>query len=256
MPEPEDPTRSGLHLPASDPAAPAVEALRAMVARAFVEPSAELAAFFDDPAGQGLGTTPHPRSDRVTVVRLPLRRAGRVAVAVGAALALAALGGVAVAATGGGDDREPALVQQDDPSDTTTTTEASEAETETETATVAPEDTEGDDQDGDAQGEDAEDASDEAGTQTHTPNATAFANHHDGVGSDDEHADVNGGGEVDHRAEHSPSAHPSKGGDDADQGGDDQGDDDQADEGDGDGGDGDSGEQAPASQRGGGSHGH
>ena len=247
MPEPEDPTTSGLHLPASDPATPAVEALRALAARGPVEPSAALAAFFDDPAGQGLGTTPHPRSDRVTVVRLPFRRAGRVAVAVGAALALAALGGVAVAATGGGDDREPAQVQQDDPSDTTTTTEASE----TETSTAAPEDTEGDDQDGDAQGEDAEDSSDDAGTATHTPNATAFANHHDGVGSDDEHADVNGGGEVDHRAEHSPSAHPSKGGDDADQGGDDQ-----ADEGDGDGGAGDSGEQAPASQRGGGSHGH
>ncbi len=251
MPEPEDPTPSGLHLPASDPAAPTVEALRALAGRGPVEPSAELAAFFDDPAGQGLGTTPHPRSDRVTVVRLPFRRAGRAAVAVGAALALAALGGVAVAATGGSDDREPAQVQQDDPSDTTTTTEASETETDT-AATEGAEDTEGDDQDGDAQGEDA---SDDAGTATHTPNATAYANHHDGVGSDDEHADVNGGGSVDHRAEHSPSAHPSKGGggDDADEGGDDQRDD-QGDEADDEGDD--AGQQAPASQRGGGSKSH
>src|SRR5690348_8100463 len=121
MPEPEDITHPGLALPASDPAASAVEALRAMASHGPVAVSPELAAFFDDPAGQGPGATPHSRSDLVTVVRLPIRRAGRVAVAVGAALALATIGGVAVAATGGSQDRQPAQVQQDEPSDTTTT---------------------------------------------------------------------------------------------------------------------------------------
>ena len=238
MPEPEDTTPSGLQLPAGDPAAPAVEALRALAAHGPVAASAELAAFFDDPAGQGSGTIPHHRSDLVTVVRLPLRRAGRVAVAVGAALALAALGGVAVAATGGAPDREPAQVQQDDPSDTTTTTS-----TDTETSSTATDDDQGEDQDGDAQGED-QDGDEAADAATHTANPVASANHHDGVGSDDEHADVNGGGEIDHRAEHSPTAHPTKGdhADDDDQGedDDDQGDDQQGE---------DSG-----SQRGGGSH--
>jgi hypothetical protein len=251
MPEPEDPTSGGLHLPASDPAAPAVEALRAMAARGPVEASPELAAFLEDPAGQGLGTTPHPRSDRVTVVRLPIRRAGRVAVAVGAALALAALGGVAVAATGG-DDHEPAVVQQDDPSDTTTTTEASETETATETTTATSEDTEGDDQDDDAQGEDAQDDSDATSTATHTPNATAYANHHDGKGSDDEHADVNGGGSVDHHGDHPKATHETKGDDDSDEA-DDEGSDHQGDGAGDDQGD-DEGEHAPASNHGGDSH--
>lgn len=236
MPEPDDFTPSGLHLPASDPAASTVEALRAMASHGPVEASAELAAFFEDPAGQGQGTTPHSRSDLVTVVRLPIRRAGRVAVAVGAALALAALGGAAVAATGGGQDREPAQVQQDDPSDTTTTTESTETETEsteTETATAEPEESE-------AAGEDG---------ATHTANPVASANHHDGVGSDDEHADVNGGGEVDHRAEHSPTAHPTSG-DDADENDDEQGEDQQGEDEQGD------DAEAPSSQRGGGSRGH
>lgn len=226
MPEPED-TTQGLHLPASDPAAAAVEALRALASQGPVEASAELAAFFDDPALQGPGATPHSRSDLVTVVRLPLRRAGRVAVAVGAALALAALGGVAVAATGGPQDRGPAQVQEDDPSETTTTsatTEPESTETEsTETATAEP--------------EESDSADESTSSGTHTANPTASANHHDGKGSDDQHADVNGGCEVDHRAEHSPTAHPT-GGDN----GDDQGD------------DGDT--EAPAAQGGGGSHGH
>ena len=224
MPEPEDPAPSELDLPASDPAASAVDALRAMASQRPVEVSAELAAFLEDPAGEGLGTSPHSRSDLVTVVRLPIRRVGRAAVAVGAAVALAALGGVAVAATGGGQDREPAHVQLDDPTDTTTTAGA----TDTATTTAEPEGT-----------EDADDSeSSEAGESpaTHTANATASANHHDGVGADDEHADVNGGGEVDHRAEHSPTAHPTgDGDDDADESGDDDA-------------------QGSASQRGGGSH--
>ena len=204
MPDPEDPAPSGLHLPASDPAAPAVEALRAMSAQEPVTASTELAAFLENPTGEGLGTSPPSRSDLVTVVRLPIRRVGRAAVAVGAAVALAALGGVAVAvaSTGGGQDREPAHVQQDDPSDTTTTTEA----TDTETTTAEPEGT-----------DDTESEASETSSATHTANATASANHHDGVGADDQHADVNGGGEVDHRAEHSPTAHPTGGGgDDAD----------------------------------------
>ena len=211
MPEPEDSAPGGLHLPASDPAASAVEALRAMATPQSVEANAELAAFLEDPAGQGLGTTPHSRSDLVTVVRLPIRRVGRTAVAVGAALALATLGGVAVAATGGGQDREPAQVQQDDPSDTTTTTETTETTgtTGTETTTAEPEETESSDT------ESSDTA--EASTAPHTANAAASANHHDGVGADDAHADVNGGGEVDHRAQHSPTAHPTGGGDDSDQ---------------------------------------
>jgi hypothetical protein len=237
MPEPEDTAPSGLQLPAGDPAASAVEALRAMAAHGPVVASAELAAFFDDPAGQGSGTIPHPRSDLVTVVRLPIRRAGRVAVAVGAALALAALGGVAVAATGGAPDREPAQVQLDDPSDTTTTTET----TSTETETAEPEESETTEAEPDEPQESAEDAED-ADAATHTANPVASANHHDGVGSDDEHADVNGGGEIDHRAEHSPTAHPTKADhadDDADED-DDQGEDQQGEDSD--------------SQRGGGSH--
>ena len=236
MPEPEDPAPSGLHLPASDPAASAVDSLRAMAAQQPVAASSELAAFLENPAGEGLGTSTPSRSDLVTVVRLPIRRVGRAAVAVGAAVALAALGGVAVAvaSTGGGQDREPAQVQQDDPSDTTTTTEA------TDTETTTAEDTD------DTESATESDA-DETSSATHTANATASANHHDGVGADDEHADVNGGGEVDHRAEHSPTAHPTGAGDDADdQGDDDQGDDEQ----------GDSDTRAPASQPGGGSHRH
>ena len=205
MPEPEDLTPRGLHLPDSDPAAPAVEALRAMASDGPVQASAELAAFLDEPVFHGSGSTPYDRSDLVTVVRLPLRRAGRVAVAVGAALALAAIGGVAVAATGGAPDRGPAQVQQDDPSDTTTSTstETETESTETETATAEPEDSETTEADAD------EDADEDAAT--HTANPTASANHHDGKGSDDEHADVNGGGEIDHRAEHSPTAHPTSG---------------------------------------------
>lgn len=234
MPEPEDIASSGLQLAASDPAAPAVEALRAIASHGPVEASAELAAFFDDPSGQVSGDIPHPRSDLVTVVRLPIRRASRVAVAVGAALALAAVGGVAVAATGGGQDRGPAQVQQDDPSDTTTTstdTETTSTETETETATAEPEESETTEAESDADA-------------THTANPIASANHHDGVGSDDEHADVNGGGEIDHRAEHSPTAHPTSGDhadeDDADEDDDDQGEDQQ--------------DEDSGSQRGGGSH--
>lgn len=237
MPEPEATAPSGLQLPAGDPAAPAVEALRAMAAHGPVAASPELAAFFDDPTGQGSGTIPHPRSDLVTVVRLPLRRAGRVAVAVGAALALAALGGVAVAATGGASDREPAQVQLDDPSDTTTSTET----TSTETETAEPEESETTE----AESDDAEEVADDAEDATHTANPVASANHHDGVGSDDEHADVNGGGEIDHRAEHSPTAHPTKGDhadDDADE---DEDDDDQGED--------QQGEDSDA-QRGGGSH--
>jgi hypothetical protein len=236
MPEPEDLVPRGLHLPADDPAAAAVEALRALASQGPVQASVELAAFLEDPAAQGSGATPHQRSSLVTVVRLPLRRAGRVAVAVGAALTLAAIGGVAVAATGGTPDREPAQVQQDDPSDTTTTTESTETETEsteTETATAQPEESE-------AAGEDG---------ATHTANPVASANHHDGVGSDDEHADVNGGGEVDHRAEHSPTAHPTSG-DDADENDDEQGEDQQGEDEQGD------EAEAPSSQRGGGSRGH
>lgn len=204
MPEPEALTSRGLHLPASDPAAPAVEALRAVASHGPVAASAELAAFFDDPAGQGAGATPLSRSDLVTVVRLPIRRASRVAVAVGAALALATMGGVAVAATGGGQDREPAQVQQDDPSDTSTTSQATETETQstetsTDTETTQPE------------ASDTTDATDTAGGThtgggTHTANPVAAANHHDGVGSDDQHADVNGGGSVDHRALNSAHA--------------------------------------------------
>jgi hypothetical protein len=56
MPEPEDLDPRGLHLPDGDPAAPAVEALRALAAQGPVEASAELAAFLDAPWGQGLGT--------------------------------------------------------------------------------------------------------------------------------------------------------------------------------------------------------
>ncbi|GAA2159046.1 hypothetical protein [Pedococcus bigeumensis] len=228
MPEPEDSTPSGLRLPADDPAAPAVEALRAMASHGPVEASPELAAFLDDPAVAGSGATPSSRRDLVTVVRLPIRRAGRVAVAVGAALALAAIGGVAVAATGGSPDRAPAQVQQDDSSDTTTTT-TEPTETETETATTAPDDSESADQDGDDQGEDAQDGdTGETQAATHTANPTAAANHHDGKGSDDEHADVHGGGTVDHRAEHSPTAKPGGG----------------------------AHTDAPAKHRGGGSHGH
>lgn len=252
MPEPEDLAPHGLHLPDGDPAAPAVEALRAMAAQGPVAASAELAAFLDAPTGQGLGTTspsttsPH-RSDLVTVVRLPLRRAGRVAVAVGAALALAAIGGVAVAATGGTPDREPAQVQQDDPSDTTTTTTS----TETETSTTATDDDQGDDQ-GDEQGQDQGDDQGDAGpttTATHTANPVASANHHDGKGSDDEHADVNGGGVVDHHKEHSTAAHPTGGDDQSDDQSDDQGEDQGGDDQGGDHGDGGS------SHGGGGKHG-
>ena len=201
MPEPEDFSPSGLHLPASDPAAPALESLRAMASLGPVQPSTELLAFFDDPAGQAPGATSHPRSDLVTVVRLPIRRVGRVAVAVGAALALAALGGAAVASTGGGHDREPAQVQQDDPSDTTTTTST---ETETE-----PSETETEPSESEAADPTETEATDATGT--HTANPTAYANHHDGVGSDDQHADVNGGGEVDHHAKHSATAAPTGG---------------------------------------------
>src|SRR6476620_4835421 len=133
MPEPEDPTPRGLHLPADDPAAAAVESLRAMASAGPVAASAELVAFLEDPAVQGSGTIPHQRSSLVTVVRLPIRRAGRVAVAVGAALALAAIGGGALAATGVTPYRAPSQVQQDDPSDFSfTDTETTETETETE----------------------------------------------------------------------------------------------------------------------------
>ena len=216
MPESEDFPPSGLHLPADDPAAPAVDALRAMASQGSVQASAELTAFLDDPTVLGSGTTPSSRRDLVTVVRLPIRRAGRVAVAVGAALALAAIGGVAVAATGGTPDREPAQVQQDDPSDTSTTTESPETETST-TATDDQGEDQAEDQDGDDQGEDTDDAdAEDAETATHTANPVASANHHDGKGKDDEHADVNGGGVVDHHSEHATAPHQS--GDDDEQG--------------------------------------
>ncbi|SDO63272.1 hypothetical protein SAMN04489867_0199 [Pedococcus dokdonensis] len=203
MPELEDPSTRGLHLPSGDPAAPAVESLRAMAAGGPVQPSAELVSFFDDPVAGASGADTQPRSDLVNVVRLPIRRAGRVAVAVGAALALAALGGVAVAATGGTPDRAPANVKQDDPSDTSSTSEAPETE-----APETSEPAEADDQD-----EQGDDDTQESVEATHTANPTASANHHDGKGADDEHADVNGGGTVDHRAEHSPTAHPTGRGD-------------------------------------------
>jgi hypothetical protein len=190
MPEHPNTSRaSGLSLPHGDPAAAAVEALRGLADSGPVAVSAELAEFLADPAGAVPGTSPDPRSDLVTVVRLPIRRASRVAVAAGAALAVAALGGAAVAAGGGAPERVPAQVQQDDPSETTTATETTSAEPTETSSTTAPEE------------------SDEA-APARTANPTASANHHDGQGADDEHADVNGGGEVDHRAEHSPTAHP------------------------------------------------
>jgi hypothetical protein len=201
MPESHESFDAELHLPGSDPAAPAVEALRAMAARPAPEPGAALAAFLADPAASG--ESPRPRRDPVTVVRIRARRAGRIAVAAGAALTLAALGGAALAATGGPSAEHTATVQQDEPSGTSTTstddetTSTETADTDTETAEPTESDT----------SEATHDA--EAGAPTaHTANPTAAANHHDGKGADDTHADVNAGGVVDHRAEHSPTAHP------------------------------------------------
>ena len=210
MPEHPDPTSpdEAVRLSADDPAAPAVEALRAL-AEIPVAMGAELARFLEDPVGSG---APEPRSNPVTVIRLPIRRAGRTAVAVGAALAFAAVGGVAVAASGGSQDRKPAVVQQDDPSDTTTTTTASETET------TATEPTQTEPSESTETSETSDDAEGGQDAPARTANPVASANHHDGQGADDEHADVNGGGEVDHRAEHSPTAHPTGGaqGDDED----------------------------------------
>jgi hypothetical protein len=193
MPESREPFDAELHLPGSDPAAPAVEALRAMAARPAPEPGAALAAFLADPSGSG--ESPEPRRDPVTVVRIRARRAGRIAVSAGAALTLAALGGAALAATGGPSAEHTATVQQDEPSGTPTPSPDEET-TSTETATSTESET----------SEAADDA--EAGSPTHSANPTAAANHQDGVGEDDTHADVHGGGVVDHRAEHSPTARP------------------------------------------------
>jgi len=190
MPESREPFDTELHLSGSDPAAPAVEALRAMAARPAPEPGAELAAFLADPAASG--ESPEPRRAPVTVVRIRARRLSRVAVAAGAALSLAALGGAALAATGGPSDEHTATVQQDEPSGTPTTTDET-----TSTETSAP-----------TESETSEAADGEAGSPTHTANPTAAANHQDGQGADDTHADVHAGGPVDHRAEHSPTARP------------------------------------------------
>jgi len=196
MPESREPFDAELHLPGSDPAAPAVEALRAMAARPAPEPGAALAAFLADPAASG--ESPEPRRDPVTVVRIRARRAGRIAVAAGAALTLAALGGAALAATGGPSSEHTATVQQDEPSGTTTTSTDDET---TSTETAEPTESE-------TSEADADEGTGTGAPTARTANPTAAANHQDGQGADDTHADVNGGGVVDHRAEHSPTAHP------------------------------------------------
>jgi hypothetical protein len=203
MPEIHDTPGDELRLAGSDPAAPAVEALRALAARPAPEPGAELAAFLADPAGSG--ESPEPRSGPVTVVRLRVRHAGRVAVAAGAALAIAALGGAALAATGGLHTDQTAQVQQDEPSDTSTTSADDQTAA---TGTSDPGETEADESET-TDTETEADTGETGGTGAPAaPNATASANHHDGKGADDQHADVHGGGVVDHRAEHSPTTHP------------------------------------------------
>jgi hypothetical protein len=82
-----------------------------------------------------------------------------------------------------------------DPSETTTTAEPTETEEATETAepTEPTETTEPSEP-----SEDAEPAEPEV---DRAPNPRAYENHHDGKGADDAHADVRGGGSVDHRAD-------------------------------------------------------
>lgn len=209
MPEDHDPFDDDLRPRTADPAAPAVDALRAMAARPAPEPTGALAAFLADPTAEE--ASPRPRRHPVTIVRISARKAGRVAVAGGAALAIAALGGAALAATHGPSGEHTAQVQQDEPSDTTTSSDetqtsgASETESTDETTTTS-----SDDESSSTGSDDA--GAEQDGTATaRTANPTAAANHADGQGADDEHADVNGGGVVDHRAERSPTAHPTRG---------------------------------------------
>ena len=178
------------------------------------EPSPALAAFLVHPDM----TAPSPnheqrRTSPMKVIHLKATRIRRAAAAAGAAVALATVGAAAMAATS---DPVTTSVVQADPSDTSsTTTEATETETaeptETEpieTVSAEPTDTE---TEAAEPTETSEPSETEASAPATTVNPRAYANHHDGKGADDEHADVRGGGEVDHRAEHQGIEH----GDDA-----------------------------------------
>lgn len=201
-----------------DPAADALREVSGLLHGRPPAASAELTAFLAQPDT----TTPslkheQRRNSLMKVIHLKATRVRRAAAAAGAAVALATVGAAAMAATSYPVDT---AVVQADPSDTTsTTTEATESETTeateatesetaeaTETETAEPTETE-------AEPSEAPEADQsEAPEVTGTANPRAYANHHDGKGADDEHADVRGGGEVDHRAEDQKTA---KQGDDA-----------------------------------------
>lgn len=180
--------------------------------------SAALAAFMASPSSHAASPNHElKRKQSMKVIHLKASRIRRAAAAAGAAVALATVGAAAMAATGGPaatsvvQDADPTGTETTtttDPSETTTTAEPTETETtsttasptETEEATETAEPTETVEPTETADPTETEDADQSEPKAEKTPNPRAYENHHDGKGADDEHADVRGGGSVDHRA--------------------------------------------------------
>ena len=211
--EPETPLEPGFlsELPGHDRAADALRDVARLRREQPPAPSPALAAFMVRPdlADPSLNHEQR-RTSLMKVIHLKAARIRRAAAAAGAAVALATVGAAAMAATS---DPVNTSVVQADPSDTTTTTEATDTETTeaTETETADPTETEtsepSETEAPETEAPETEAPETEAPKPATTVNPRAYANHHDGKGADDEHADVRGGGSVDHRAEHQGTKH-------------------------------------------------
>jgi hypothetical protein len=224
MPENHD-VPLGAGLPVGDPALEAVSAVHALSQGAAPAPTPELAAFLASPELSDVtGHKLETGSQTMKIVHVRLSKASRAAVAATAAVGLAVLGTTAVAAAVG-QGPGVGLVQKvvgDEPVSTTQTSTATQSQTDDaddqDEATSQDDATETDATETD----DATETGDATDAATQTPNPQAFANHHDGVGADDEHADVRGGGSVDHHTK-APSTTPTGGSEDDEGDADDQG---------------------------------
>lgn len=219
MSENHDEPRLFAELQPNDAAAEALREVGGLVDARPPAPSAALAAFLASPDTRPASLKhEQSRNKSMKVIHLKASRIRRAAAAAGAAVALATVGAAAMAATGGPaatsvvQEADPTSTETTttDPSETTTTTEPTETETstttsptETEEPTETAEPTETEEPTETAEPTETDDADAAEPKSEKTANPRAYENHHDGKGADDEHADVRGGGSVDHRADKS-----------------------------------------------------
>lgn len=209
MSENHDEPRLFAELQPDDAATEALREVRGLVDARPPAPSAALAAFLARPDTHAASPNhEQSRNNSMKVIHLRASRIHRAAAAVGAAVALATVGAAAMAATGG--PAATSIMQEADPTGTettttadpseTTTAEPTETETETSTTTSPTETVEPTETAEPTETDDGDDNDAAEPKPEKTANPQAYENHHDGKGADDEHADVRGGGSVDHRA--------------------------------------------------------